>query len=232
LFWTPAVETLHLLGRPREPVVDDTPLTWFASPGTRVDAALEKTTKRPSAESLGAIACWSAASPPLPTLARTVIPVRRSWRNTSWNPLSSPSWRLLARLGTPRTGRPPSRGRAASIVGLLASRSDADALRRPRDEIADVDVGDVIRVLGDERLRARPSDEASVSRDRGEIEGVRALGGIEGPRDLRPNCAREDADEEHRSRTNRSQGNHSTSLACVALNVADAGHPPSTIGSR
>src|SRR5204863_7840303 len=67
------------------------------SSGPRWVAHERKATKRPSALSVG-LRLWPF--PPVPalsTLTRSVVPVRRSWTNTSGDPLVSPGTRFVER---------------------------------------------------------------------------------------------------------------------------------------
>src|SRR5439155_233563 len=71
----------------------------LVSPGTRWVAREEKATKRPSALIAGLLRVSPplfASFPALSTFTRSVVPVRRSWTNTSTTPLVSPGTRLVA----------------------------------------------------------------------------------------------------------------------------------------
>ena len=67
-------------------------------PGRRLRASLENATKRPSTEMAGNSEMPSIAAPPDSALMRSVVPVMRSYTNTSRKPFVSPATRLLARL--------------------------------------------------------------------------------------------------------------------------------------
>ena len=86
-----------------EVVVVETGRSWtntsyapFASPATRLLAVPWNTTKRPSAERAAPELEPFPWFPSEATLARSVVPVCRSWTNTSVAPFVSPATRLVA----------------------------------------------------------------------------------------------------------------------------------------
>src|SRR5205814_6570006 len=88
-----------------EVVVVETARSWtntsyarFASPATRLLAVLWNATKRPAAERAGPALESFPCVPPEATLTRSVVPVCRSWTNTSVAPFVSPATRLVPAL--------------------------------------------------------------------------------------------------------------------------------------
>src|SRR5207244_1459573 len=97
-----------------ELVVVETISSWtntsyarFASPATRLVAVLWNATKRPSAERAGPALASFPWVPSEAPLTRSVVPVCRSWTNTSVAPFVSPATRLVAALRDAQT-RPPA----------------------------------------------------------------------------------------------------------------------------
>src|SRR2546429_563179 len=88
-----------------EVVVVETAWSWtntsyapFASPATRLVALLWNATKPPSAERAGPALASFPWVPSEAPLTRSVVPVCRSWTNTSVAPFVSPATRLVAAL--------------------------------------------------------------------------------------------------------------------------------------
>src|SRR5207253_1683861 len=107
--WVPSEATLTrsvvLAGAPFERAVVAAARSWtntsfapFGSPATRLVAALWTATKRPSAERAGQLLALLAWVPSEATLTRSVMPVCRSWTNTSVVPFVSLATRSVASL--------------------------------------------------------------------------------------------------------------------------------------
>ena len=95
--WAPALETLTRSVVPICRSRTNTSGCPLVSPGTRLVAADQKATKRPSALIAGEGELLpSAWAPVVVRLTRSVLPVSRSRTNTSTTPLVSPGTRLVA----------------------------------------------------------------------------------------------------------------------------------------
>src|SRR5207244_1701178 len=109
----------------------NTSVAPFVSPATRLVAKLTNATKRPSAESAGGKAKLRRPLLPLPwvpseaTLTRSVVPVCRSWTNTSDTPLVSPATRSVAALS--KATKRPSAERAETRLASLPSVVPSEA---------------------------------------------------------------------------------------------------------
>src|SRR2546425_658529 len=96
--WVPPEATLTRSVVPVCRSWTNTSVAPFVSRATRLVAVLWKATKRPSAERTGPALKPSPWLPPDATLTRSVVPVCRSWTNTSVAPFVSPGARLVASL--------------------------------------------------------------------------------------------------------------------------------------
>src|SRR5438128_2450321 len=96
--WVPSEATLTRSVVPVCRSCTNTSVLPFVSPATRLVAVLWNATKRPSAERAGPALKPFPSVPPEATLTRSVVPVCRSWTNTSVAPFVSPATRLVASL--------------------------------------------------------------------------------------------------------------------------------------
>src|SRR5205823_240898 len=112
-----------------EVVVVETARSWtntsyarFASPATRLVALLWNATKRPSAERAGPALASFPWVPSEAPLTRSVVPVCRSWTNTSVAPFVSPATRLLPVLWN-ATKRPSAERAGPALKPFTLTRS-------------------------------------------------------------------------------------------------------------
>jgi len=103
--WVPSEVTLTRSVVPVCRSCTNTSVLPFVSPATRLVAVLWNATKRPSAERAAPALAALPSVPSEATLTRSVMPVCRSWTNTSVAPFVSPATRLVAKL-TNATKRP------------------------------------------------------------------------------------------------------------------------------
>src|SRR5437870_2793555 len=96
--WVPSEATLTRSVVPVCRSWTNTSVAPFVSPATRLVAVSWNATKRPSAERTGPALKPFPWLPPDATLTRSVVPVCRSWTNTSVAPFVSPATRLVASL--------------------------------------------------------------------------------------------------------------------------------------
>src|SRR5207244_1030493 len=89
--WVPSESTLTRSVVPVCRSWTNTSVAPFVSPATRLVAVLWNATKRPSAERTGPALKPFPWLPPDATLTRSVVPVCRSWTNTSVAPIVAPS---------------------------------------------------------------------------------------------------------------------------------------------
>src|SRR5438874_1863622 len=112
-----------------ELVVVETISSWtntsyarFASPATRLVAVLWNATKPPSAERAGPALASFPWVPSEAPLTRSVVPVCRSWTNTSVAPFVSPATRLLPVLWN-ATKRPSAERAGPALKPFTLTRS-------------------------------------------------------------------------------------------------------------
>ena len=138
----------------------------FVSPGTRLVAIESNATRRPSAlirapnaeppRMPGPTLCPFASAPVLSTLTRSVVPVSRSWTNTSGTPLVSAGTRLAAAESNV-TSRPSS---LMSGRRLLSSACPPDLPGRKGEHLRAVADAALDGLLDGRRLRDLDPDSA------------------------------------------------------------------------
>src|SRR5205814_757207 len=117
--WVPPEATLTRSVVPVCRSCTNTSVAPLVSPATRLVAALWKATKRPAAESAGSLLTLLPWVPSEATLTRSVLPVCRSWTNTSVAPFVSPATRLVASLWNATKRPSPERAGKAKKPPLL-----------------------------------------------------------------------------------------------------------------